>query len=412
MRKIAGYKIHLDKLSALNKVFYNIIASILPSVVLQLLIYPAYSGFVSQKQYGNMITILSILTVIAISVGNALNNVRLLRQNEYFEAGQQGDYLIILISELFLVVISMAAILLFFVKLDNLKEFILIILLSVLMTIQNYAIVAFIQDLDYKKVLINNVFLLAGYGIGFLLSILSDKKWQYIYILGYLFSIVHIQKSSCIFSESFIKTNLYKKTVYKTCILGLASLISSGNNYLDRILISPMLGAESVTIYYISTLMGKTIGMVTSPVNNVVLAHIAKQKNGDYALERMAVLCSWIFIGAGWFICIATGKLIIPILYPAYYNFVKPYLVINTATAMIVNASSVLSPFLLKWCSSNWQIFINGISLVFMVAFSVLGYQAAGLYGYSVGILINALLKYFIQYIVLRYKSQTGQSVI
>ena len=93
MRKIAGYKIHLDKLSALNKVFYNIIASILPSVVLQLLIYPAYSGFVSQKQYGNMITILSILTVIAISVGNALNNVRLLRQNEYFEAGQHGDYL-------------------------------------------------------------------------------------------------------------------------------------------------------------------------------------------------------------------------------------------------------------------------------------------------------------------------------
>ena len=93
MRKIAGYKIHLDKLSALIKVFYNIIASILPSVVLQLLIYPAYSGFVSQKQYGNMITILSILTVIAISVGNALNNVRLLRQNEYFEAGQHGDYL-------------------------------------------------------------------------------------------------------------------------------------------------------------------------------------------------------------------------------------------------------------------------------------------------------------------------------
>ena len=121
-----------------------------------------------------------------------MNNVRLLRQNEYFEAGQHGDYLIILILELFLVVVSMAAILLFFVKLDNLKEFILIILLSVLMTIQNYAIVAFIQDLDYKKVLINNVFLLAGYGIGFLLSILSDKKWQYIYILGYLFSIVHI----------------------------------------------------------------------------------------------------------------------------------------------------------------------------------------------------------------------------
>lgn len=404
--RIKWHWLQLTKLAILKNVFYNIMASILPSMILQLLLYPCYSNFVSQKQYGDMITTLSVLTIIAMSAGNALNNVRLLQQNKYSESEQQGDYLIILLLEVLLVVISTTIILFFFIRLVDLQEIVLTILLSILMTIQSYAVVAFIQNLDYKRVLINNIFLLAGYGIGFLLCILCDKKWQYIYIIGYLFSIFYIQKASHIFSENLIRTKLYKETVYKTCVLSLASLIASGNNYLDRILLSPMLGAESVTIYYISTLMGKTLGMVISPVNNVILAYLAKQKKGNYTIEKLAMLFSWIFMGTGCVVCIIVSRFIIPILYPTYYVHVKQYILINTITAMIINTSSMISPFLLKWCSANWQILINSISLVFMVIFSLIGYMVVGLYGYSIGILLYAILKYFIQFIVLKLEKQ------
>lgn len=387
----------------LKNVFYNILAAILPIAVLQLLIYPLYSQMMSQEQYGAMITELSIITMIAFPAGNALNNVRLLQQNEYAAIESRGDYLPLLLLDAGIIGIVTAA-LFACIGSYNLGDILLMVLLAVVMLVQNYAMVAFIQNLDYKDVLISNVFLLVGYLIGFVICLIINGKWQYIYLIGYLCSLCYIQRKSHILSERVARTQLLKKTAKKMLTLISSTLISNGANYLDKILINPLLGAEAVTIYYVSTLLGKMIGMVIPPVNNIVLANLAKQKENDQRAERLAYWFSWLFAFLGCMVCIIASRFVLPFLYPSYYEKVKPYIVINTITSMIVNCSSVISPFLLKWCSMNWLVVINIVSLVGILLFSFVGYKIAGLYGYSLGILFNALLKYMIQFFILKYR--------
>ena len=385
--------------------FYNLLATILPTMILQLVIYPLYSKIVSQEQYGNMITIISIITIFSISVGNVLNNVRLLRQNEYLQKNQSGDFLYLLFLEIALAVIIITFILL---RICDIEDIVLAIITMMIIALQSYAIVAFIQELDYKRVLINNIILLAGYFFGFIICLAFQKRWQFIYIIGNLFSVIYIQKESHILTEGYSKTVLYKETRNKTISLTAAGVIASGNNYLDRVLVKPMLGSEAVTIYYISTLVGKIVGQVISPVNNILLAYLSKQKEVRPNLERLIIRVSWGVAAIGYIGCMLVSNFVLTILYPDYCDEAGNYVAINTLAAMIYNCNVLLSPFLLKCCSSVWQVWINTISLAGMVFFSVLGYRVSCLFGYSMGILVNIVIKYFMQYIILKYKKSGG----
>lgn len=385
--------------------FYNLLATVLPTIMLQLVIYPLYSQIVSQEQYGSMITVISIITIFSMSVGNVLNNVRLLRQNEYLQKNQSGDFLYLFFIEIALAGVIITLILF---RIYNIKDIVLTVIAMVIMALQSYAIVAFIQKLDYKKVLVNNIILLAGYFAGFIICLVFQGKWQFIYIIGNLFSVIYIQKESHILTEGCSKTVLYKETRNKTISLTAAGLIASGNNYLDRVLIEPMLGSEAVTIYYISTLVGKMVGQVISPINSILLAYLSKEKEVRPNLERLIIWVSWAIAAVGYIGCILVSNFVLKILYPDYCEEAGYYVVINTLAAMIYNCNVLLAPFLLKWCSSVWQVLINIVSLASMVLFSVLGYKVNGLFGYSMGILVNTAMKYFMQYIILKYKKLRG----
>lgn len=381
--------------------FYNLLATMLPTMMLQLVIYPLYSKIVSQEQYGNMITIISIITIFSISVGNVLNNVRLLRQNDYLQKDQFGDFLYLFFIE---VVIAGIIITFILIRICDIEDTILTVITMVIVAMQSYAIVAFIQKLDYKRVLMNNIILLVGYFLGFTICLVFQKKWQFIYIIGNLFSVIYIQKESHILTEGCSKSILYKETRNKTISLSVAGLIASGNNYLDRVLIEPMLGSEAVTIYYISTLVGKMVGQVISPINSILLAYLSKQKEVRPNLEQLIIRFSWCVAVIGYIGCVLVSNFVLTILYPDYCNEAENYVVINTFTAMIYNCDALIAPFLLKCCSSGWQVLINIVSLAGLVFFSVFGYKVSGLFGYSMGVLVIAAIKYFMQYIILKYK--------
>lgn len=392
---------------AIRNVIYNMAATALPIVVLQIVIYPVYSRMTSQEQYGDMITVISILTMLAFPIGNALNNVRLLRQNEYIDLGKQGDYKFLLTAG---TTLAAAGVILVLTLMGNYgaEDIFLSALLAVLLSIRSYAVVAFIEKLDYKRVLINNAVLLIGYLFGFLLCLLWKGQWQCIYIVGYGCSILYIEKISHILSEPFSKTKLYPKTKKRMGVLASASLIGSGTSYLDKVLVNPMLGAEAVSIYYIATLAGKMLSQVIAPINNVLLAYLAKKRKDDNRLEKWTIQSSWVMMAVGFIACMAVSGPVLSFLYPDYYMQVKPYVAVNTMTAMLINGNTLLSPFLLKWCSANWQLFLNSVSIIGMILFSVVGYRIGGLYGYSMGILLNAVMKYVLQYGILKYKKSEG----
>ena len=54
----------------------NITATAIPLIILQLVVLPLIATKMSDELYGFTLTIISTITIIASSLGNALNNVR------------------------------------------------------------------------------------------------------------------------------------------------------------------------------------------------------------------------------------------------------------------------------------------------------------------------------------------------
>ena len=74
----------------------NIIAVTIPVAVLQLIVYPITAKSIGGDSYGLMITIYSVWIMNSNSLGNVLNNIRLLYENAYLKQNIKGDFNILL----------------------------------------------------------------------------------------------------------------------------------------------------------------------------------------------------------------------------------------------------------------------------------------------------------------------------
>ena len=74
----------------------NIIAVTIPVAVLQLIVYPITAKSIGGDSYGLMITIYSVWIMISNSLGNVLNNIRLLYENAYLKQNIKGNFNILL----------------------------------------------------------------------------------------------------------------------------------------------------------------------------------------------------------------------------------------------------------------------------------------------------------------------------
>lgn len=391
----------ISKKKIVSDLLLNMIATAVPIAILQLLIYPLISRNISGSGYGMMVTAVSMLTVISNTLGNTLNNIRLLNDGKYNKENIQGDFNRILFGEVCLsfIVVSICGIIMF--NEMTKAEVFLISLIGILLVLHAYFTVSFRVKLDYKAIVWNNVQLGIGYIVGYLFF-LKTGKWEFVYLLGYGFSLIYIFRKSTLWKEPVKKTIFWKETLQDTGLLLLSGIMYSLLNYSDKILIYPMIGAEAVTIYYIATLFGKLVSMVVGPINSVMLSYIAKlEKITKKFINLMFVFSVGIAV-IGYAACLTIGKIILKYLYPQYLDEVIKYLHITSATAMIMMLISVLYPFVLKFCKMKWQVVIDMTALIFYVGLGTVLYQFWELYGFCIGVLIAFFIKLLVMYIIFK----------
>ena len=76
----------------ITDVSLNMIASVAMSGTLQLLIYPYLAQAMTADDYGKFLTLIGISNIVAVTLGNSLNNVRLLRESVYQDKNLKGDF--------------------------------------------------------------------------------------------------------------------------------------------------------------------------------------------------------------------------------------------------------------------------------------------------------------------------------
>lgn len=398
--------------SLFNSAILNTIAAAIPIILLQLIILPLLSKKMNSDHYGLLVTILSLLNLIPATMGNALNNIRLLYNNKYGYPNSIGDFNNILVRQLFIVLISTGIICGFYIV-DSYNitftaiHIALTILLSGMWFFREYGIVHFLVNLDYRSVLVNNILLAFGYITGYL-AFLMIGVWEIIYIAGYIFSLTHILINTNLIKEGVKKTSLINTIRRENIIYLISCIIYKMVSFADKLLLYPILGGGLVSIYYVSSLSGKVINMIITPVSSVVLSYVAKGTQSQKSFKKM-LLGGIVMSAIGYVLCVLFSKPILFLLYPEYASEAMKYIYVTTGTIAFGVLISLINPYVLKKKSMKYQLIINSSTLAVYIIISMSLLKVYGLMGFCIGALVTNIFKFILMLVVYNTKTKSGE---
>lgn len=399
----------MKKTKVIFDMILNIMATAIPTVALQLLILPYLANFMSGDEYGLVVTVLAVLNVIPSTVGNMLNNVRLLHEEEYRKIGKMGDFQILLVASETINVIIMFVVSIYYLGCNDIFSNILLIIVAVLWLGREYHIVSFRLKLSYTDIMLNNICMVIGYVIGFYLFKIFGY-WQYIYIFGFITSYMYIVAKSRIFIEPFQKTDLFSRVTKDTIYLIIATILARAISYADKILLYPLLGGTMVSVYYVATVFGKVVSLAITPINSVALSYLSKINKKPDSLFKWTYTVGVGICLLGYIFAIVFSRPILKLLYPAYVNDAMKYIFVTSATIVVSVLTSLINPFVLRYFDVKWQICINGVTTIGYILISLLLLKLFGMMGFCFGALIANIIKLLVTTIIY-FKTSSRETV-
>lgn len=383
-------------------IILNIIASGAPTIVLQLILYPLIALETTSDSYGEMISFIAWINLSAISMGSVLNNTRLIKNDLYRSDKVSGDFNILLIYYSIINQIVVICGLIFLSESIGFINLLLLVVFSAILLVKSYIIVEFRLKLNFINILLDSVFMMIGYFIGYLIFTMIGY-WEIMFLSGSLLSLIFVLAKTEKVKEPYRKTKYYRKTKRTANSLFLSVAINSLTVQLDKIILLPLLGAHAVTIYYVGTLLGKLFGLVFSPINSVILSYLSKIKHPDKNIFIQALTFS-IFIGVIFYaLIIYLSDYILSFIYPTYVDESIKYVGITTATSILISINGILNSFLLKFKNVKWQVIINIGYLVQFLVMSIIFLKLYGLIGFCYGILISVITKMIVTIFVFMF---------
>lgn len=373
----------------------NIAATAVPLLVLQLIALPIMGDQMGTDQYGLAVSIISLMTLFSHVFGNVLNNIRLITRDEYEDNRISGDFNVLLLISLPINTVIMVLGTWWLEGSFDFVNILFIILSGAGIILWEYLIVAFRLTLNYSKILLGNVALSIGYLAGLGLFLLTGY-WQLVYLMGSVFSVAFVLCTTKLIREPYHRTKLFFSTTQKSIILTVASFFNTALNYVDKLILFPLLGGAVVSVYYSATIFGKVISTGIQPISSVMLSYFSRLKSFRKENFWLLFFISTAIGVIGYVICIVCSGPVLDMLYPQWAEESMKYIYITTATAIVGMVSSVMNPVILKFCSLNWQVAINGINFVVYIVVTLIFLSIWGLYGFCIGILIANLVKLFL----------------
>jgi len=389
--------------------FLTIASRVIPIFILQYIIHPFLGESLTNSEYGNLVTIVALINFSALTLGNVLNNSRLILQKKYVNERLEGDYNVLLIILLVINIVAITSLLYIYLDILELINFIVLLLISIFILVNGYLTVEFRINLNYKKIALDSVFLSSGYILGYFVYLLSGY-WEMIYFFGVTTSALYVLSNTSLLKEPITITRLFGFTSKQTSALLISGLLISGGMYLDKIMLFPLLGGEAVATYYVASLLGKSIGLAIGPLSGLLLSYLALEDHFSNRKFIRLLSIGLVIGGLGYIIVLIIDEPILYYLYPKYAMAALDYTAIITLSVIILVLCNLLNAIVLNFLDLKWQMLINGTYLLIYIVGSVALFNYYGLFGFCLGILFASLFK-LIFMIVLFYKKNADPTL-
>jgi len=387
-----------DLLSAENKskvlnLIYSIGAAAIFNMVIQLLVYPYFERRLGSDRYGVALSVLSLIAITAGTCGYAVNCSRLLG----VEKGRtdNGDYnLILLFMGILGSIIGISY--LFYLQIATPLSILLYVALMFTTMLRYYAEVEFRISTNFFRYMVYYVLISVGYAAGLLLFRVSGQ-WMLTLILGETLAFLYVCFCGTIFRPPFFKRTKHLVPILSSIgFVFLSAFIDNITLHADRILLLAITGdGTAVTTYYIASLVGKIISMLTLPINAIIISYLVRYRGGLTAkIWTVIVGAAGIFGAIGFGGCMLVSPILIRILYPDNVGEAMQYLMPAILGQIFYFVSGVLMMVLLRFKGEKKQFFFNGAYAVEFFACVAVGTVLGGLSGFVWSILIANALRF------------------
>ena len=356
--------------------------------VLQLFIYPSFNSRLGAEKMGDVLYALSILAIFSPALGSAANNARLVEKREHDV--KNGDILLVMFP--LSVIFAVLYVMIISGYLFDPLEYIMAGVLLVLTVFRYYGDVEYRLSLNYKGYFVYYLTISLGYIAGVLLYPVTNS-WILVFLIGEVASNVVVLISGKIYRPLTLSEN-HTQISRKILVLTLSYLLYNGVLNLDRILLQNLIDSETVTIYYVGSLLGKTAALLVGPLNSVILSYMSKNNTQITRKQYMKISAVIIGVGAVIFaVILAVMPLFVNILYKDISARVLEISTVANLSQIICFSSSLLLTIMLTFASAKWQLIIQASYAAVFLALGIAGAKIGGLQGFIIAILLANIIR-------------------
>ena len=254
----------------------NIGGILILNVTIQFILYPFIQRRLGNEAYGVALSLLSLVSVTANTVGTAANYSRTV--NELDIHPSNGDYNLFL---LFGGVLScgIGAIFLWMLDLFTPVYVICFSLLILTTAFRYYSDVEFKIKGNFLRYFLFYALISLGYVAGLGVYHLTGN-WMTAVITGEAFGILFAVFASSIYQKPLKASSSFHIVLSSLVLLLFSVLFENLTLNADRLVLLALSGGEEVSIYYTASLFGKVAALLTVPLNAVIISYLIRYKEG------------------------------------------------------------------------------------------------------------------------------------
>lgn len=347
--------------------------------VIQFLLNPYLTEQLGAEKFGTVIYLISLISVVG-AFGTAANYSRMVvTAKRGCTNGDYNRYFLIVAG----IVLAVSAVGLVALKSFEPMYFIGYAALMFMTILRYYGDVEYRLSCNFKGYFVFYLLIAVGYIVGILLFIFTGS-WVVTMLIGEALAILFVGIKGKIFKPPFLKKSVnYRENTRSVWTLVPANLVQTVILNADRILVMFFVGSYDVTVFYVATLIGKIVALVTVPLEGLVISYLNKYEDKiSYKLFLMftggAVALTALMIGAS----TVASHILIPFMYPEdVYQAASQYFIVANSGQVLFFISTVLITFVLKISGESSQLVMNLIYLVTFAAVVIPCIAVWGLWG-------------------------------
>lgn len=396
------------KFKFISDMLLNILASSIPIALLNFLVYPMIAGHVGANTYGTLIVCVGVQNFVNGIWGSSVAYTRLL----HLEKREEGSFSLLFFIYLICGLITNILMLRLTGGVKDGINVPLLLLSEIFLITNNYLVVEFRLELSYIKIFITNICGCIGYLIGYVILSATDFQcWEIIFVTGYGVSFLYNLFSTTIWKQKLMITPEFKLLFKNTNVLVATSTISGVSTYLDKFVIYPYLGAESMTYYQTASILSKIIPMLATSINNVILSYLVKIKALSRRLLSVCIFALFGVCAIGYCVCGLIVPVVIQVLYPSFYVKCIDLIPLANMIAMLQMFYTFIMPLTLRYAERRMQYFVQIGKIVPYFFFIILLIGKYGLVGFCYATIVSQLIQNVIV-LVICFKTIEGDDNI